>query len=109
MIDKRLRSEIAQCELSTSVAGSLHFDSSITRFIKSGSPCRLHCLRRSYKLLRGYPPSPQMAKLTSPSQNGEGFFLLFYLLSYKKIVFYFLVKVDGQKSHVNMDKCPVNL
>ena len=58
MIDKRLRSEITQCELSYSSAGPLHFDSSIIRYIKSGSPCSLHCLGRSYKLRRGYPPSP---------------------------------------------------
>ena len=41
MIDKRLRCEIAQSELIISVAELLNFDSSITRFIKSGSMCSL--------------------------------------------------------------------
>jgi hypothetical protein len=50
-----------------------------------------------------------MVKLTSPSQNGEGFFLLFYLLSFKKIVFYFLVKVDGHVSRASRDKYPEQL
>ena len=54
----------------------------------------------------GAPPSPLLVNLTSPSPHGEGFFLLFYLLSFKKIVFYFLVKVDGQMSRVNRDKYP---
>jgi len=36
-----------------------------------------------------------MVKMTSPSQDGEGFFLLFYLLLFNKIEFYFFVKVDG--------------
>ena len=44
MIDKRLRSEIAQSELIISVAELLNFDSSITRFIKSGSRCSLGCM-----------------------------------------------------------------
>jgi hypothetical protein len=41
MIDKRLRNEIAQCKLMISAAEPLHFNSSITRFIKSGSMCIL--------------------------------------------------------------------
>jgi len=44
MIDKRLRCEIAQSELIISVAELLNFDSSITRFIKSGSRCSLGCM-----------------------------------------------------------------
>ena len=44
MIDKRLRIEIAQSELIISVAELLNFDSSITRFIKSGSRCSLGCM-----------------------------------------------------------------
>ena len=43
MIDKRLRNENAQRKLIISVAEPLHFDSSITRFIKSGSKCSLRC------------------------------------------------------------------
>jgi hypothetical protein len=78
MIDKRLRSEIVQRKLIISAEEPLHFESSITRFIKSGSMCSLHCLGGTYKLLRGYPPSPQLVNLTSPSPIGEGFFLLFY-------------------------------
>jgi len=62
MIDKRLRNEIAQCKLMISDAESLHFYRSITRFIKSGSRCSLGCMGRSYKLLRGYPPSPLSVK-----------------------------------------------
>ena len=58
MIDKRLRSEITQCELSYSSAGPLHFDSSIIRYIKSGSKCNFRCPGGTYRLLRGYPPSP---------------------------------------------------
>jgi hypothetical protein len=79
----------------------MHFDNITIGFIKSG-------IGGTYKLLRGYPPSPQLVTLISPSQNGEGFFLLFYLLSFKKIVFYFLVKVDGHVSHASRDKCPVH-
>ena len=74
MIDKRLRNEIAQCKLMISDAESLHFYRSITRFIKSGSKCNFRCLGGTYKLLRGYPPSPQLVILTSPSPNGEGFY-----------------------------------
>jgi hypothetical protein len=44
MIDKRLRSEIAQRKLIISAAEPLHFDSSTTRFITSGSRCSIHCL-----------------------------------------------------------------
>jgi hypothetical protein len=58
---------------------------------------------------RGFESHPLRSLNTDPSPNGEGFFLLFYLLSFKKIVFYFLVKVDGQMSRVNRDKCPVHL
>jgi hypothetical protein len=43
MIDKRLRCEIAQSELIISVVELLNFDSSITRFIKSGSKCNFRC------------------------------------------------------------------
>jgi hypothetical protein len=41
MIDKRLRSEIAQCKLIISAADHLHFDSRTTKTIKSGSKCSL--------------------------------------------------------------------
>jgi hypothetical protein len=78
MIDKRLRSEIAQCKLIISAKEPLHFNSSITRFIKFSSKCSLGCSGGTYKLLRGYPPSPQVVNLTSPSLYGEGFFFLFY-------------------------------
>ena len=43
MIDKRLRNEIAQCKLIISATEPLHFNSSITRFIKFGSMCSLGC------------------------------------------------------------------
>ena len=105
---KLLSSEIAPRKLIISVAEPLHFDSCITRFIKSGSNVQLRLPWGTYKLLRGYPPSPLLVTLISPSQNGEGFFLLFYLLSFKKIVFYFLVKVDGHVSRASRDKCPVH-
>ncbi len=32
----------------------------------------------------------------------------YFLLLFKKIVFLFLTKVDGQVSRVNRDKCPVH-
>ena len=80
----------------------LHFDNIIIRFIKSG-------IGGTYKPLRRHPPSPQLVNLTSPFPNGEGFFLLFYLLSFKKIVCQFLMKVDGYMSRVNRDKCPEQL
>ena len=44
MIDKLVKSEIAQCEQSTLVARSLHFDICTTRLIKSGSKSSLGCL-----------------------------------------------------------------
>jgi hypothetical protein len=44
MIDKQLRCGIALSELIISVAELLNFDSSITRFIKSGSRCSLGCM-----------------------------------------------------------------
>ena len=44
MMDKRLRSEIAHRELIISTAELLHFDSSITRFIMSGSKWRIVAL-----------------------------------------------------------------
>jgi hypothetical protein len=56
----------------------LHFDKFNPRNIKFGNKCSLGCLRGTYKLLRGYPPSPQTVNLTSPSPHGEGFFFLFY-------------------------------
>ncbi len=59
MIDKLIKSEIAQCELSNSEAELLHFDSCSTIIFKSGSRCSQRCPGGSYKLLRGYPPSPQ--------------------------------------------------
>jgi hypothetical protein len=62
MIDKGLRNEIAQCKLMISDAESLHFYRSITRFIKYGSKCNFRCSGGSYKLLRGYPPSPLLGK-----------------------------------------------
>jgi hypothetical protein len=46
---------------------------------------------------------------TGPSPNGEGLFFLFYLLLFKKIVFQFLIKVDGQVPLKIGDKCPVRL
>jgi hypothetical protein len=55
MIDKQLRSGIAQRKLIISATDPLHLDRSTTRMIKSGSNCSLHCLEGSYKLLRGYP------------------------------------------------------
>ena len=55
MIDKLLRIKIAHRKLLISAAERLHFDSSITRVIKSGSKCSICCLGGSYKLLRGYP------------------------------------------------------
>lgn len=51
MIGKLVKNEIAQRELSNSAARSLHFESFITRFIKSGRG-------GTDKLLRGYPPFP---------------------------------------------------
>jgi hypothetical protein len=87
MIDKRLRSENAQRKLIISAAEPLNFYNPMTRFIKAGSMFSLRCLRGSYKLLRGTPPSPQLVILTSPSPNGEGFFLFFYLLSLKRLYF----------------------
>jgi hypothetical protein len=44
MIGKLVKSEIAQRELINTVAESLHFYRSITRFIKSGSKCNFRCL-----------------------------------------------------------------
>ena len=41
MIDKRLRSEIAQCELNDFTEWPLHFDICTTRYFKSGSKCSL--------------------------------------------------------------------
>jgi hypothetical protein len=64
MIDKQFSSEIAQRQLSD-LSHSLHLYRSITRFIMSGSMCSLHCLGGSYKLLRGYPPSPLTSALRS--------------------------------------------
>jgi hypothetical protein len=71
------------------------------------------CTRRGYagsnpipSLRWGTGSSPQVVNLTCPSPNGEGFFLLFDLLLFKKIVFYFLVIVDGHMSRENRDKCP---
>jgi hypothetical protein len=73
MVDKLIKSEIAQCELSNSDAELLHFDSCSTIVFKSGSRCSLRCPEGSYKLLKGYPPSPQVVNLISPSPRGEGF------------------------------------
>ncbi len=43
MIDKQLRSGIAQRKLIISAAELLYFYSSTNRFIKSGSKCSLGC------------------------------------------------------------------
>ena len=64
MIDKRLRSENAQRKLIISAVKPLYFDNPITRFIKSGSKCSFRCLGGTYKLLRGYPPSPLVSLAT---------------------------------------------
>jgi len=58
MIDKQSRSKIAQRRLIISAAEPLHFDKFNPRNIKLGNKCSLGCLG-TYKLLRGYPPSPQ--------------------------------------------------
>ena len=55
MVGKLVRSEIAQRKLIILAVEALHFESSITRFIKSGSKCSLGCPGGTYKLLRGYP------------------------------------------------------
>ena len=75
MMGKLLSSEIAQRKLINSAADNLHFYRSITRFINSGSMCTLGCLG-TYKLLRGYPPSPLLVNVTSPSPIGEGFLFI---------------------------------
>jgi len=62
MIDKLLRIKIAHRKLLISAAERLHFDSSITRVIKSGSKCSICCLGGSYKLLRGYLCTPRWSK-----------------------------------------------
>jgi hypothetical protein len=64
MMDKRLKSEIAQRELSdlgrgNHAADPSHFDSRTTRMIKSGSKCRVRCLGESYNLRRGWVSSPR--------------------------------------------------
>jgi hypothetical protein len=69
MIDKVVKSEIAQRKLIISAAVPLHFDSSITRFIKSGSKCSLGCAGETYKLLRGYPCTPRWSKFVRESQS----------------------------------------
>jgi len=109
MIYKQLSGEIVQRKLVISAAESLHFYSSITRFIKFGSRCSLGCMGRSYKLLRGYPPSPQVRKFNLPFSRWRGVLLFFYLQLFKTILFHFLMKVDGQVSRVNRDKYPVLL
>ena len=43
MIDKQFKSENAQRILIISAAKPLHFDSSSTRLIKSGSKCNFRC------------------------------------------------------------------
>ena len=63
MIDKQFKSENAQRKLIISAVKPLHFYRSITRFIKSGSKCNFRCPGGTYKLLRGYPPSPLLGKL----------------------------------------------
>jgi hypothetical protein len=73
MIGKRLRSETAPRKRSNLTERPLYFYSSITRFIKPDSKCSLGWHGGSYKLLRGYPPSPQLVYLTCPSPYGEGF------------------------------------
>jgi hypothetical protein len=77
MIDKGLRNEIAQCKLMISDAESLHFYRSITRFIKYGSKCNFRCSGGSYKLLRGYPPSPFLGNYHPSKWRGVLFFILF--------------------------------
>ena len=105
MIDKQLRCEIAQSELIISVAKLLNFDSSITRFIKSGSRCSLSCIGGTYKLLRGYPPSPP-GTLTRRHVRTFKRYLYHPPLIVKSIVFHILTKVDGHVSRVDRDKCP---
>jgi hypothetical protein len=47
-------------------------------------------------------------KFNLPFSKWREVFLIFYLLSFKKIVLYYLVKVDGQMSRSSRDKCPVH-
>jgi hypothetical protein len=74
MIDKRLRSEIAQRKRIISAEEALNFDNPMTRFIKAGSMYILGCLGGTYKLLRGYPPSPQL--VNKPFSIWRGVFLI---------------------------------
>jgi hypothetical protein len=59
MMGKLLSSEIAPRKLIISAAEHLHFYSTINSFVKSGSKDSIRCIGGTYKLLRGYPPSPQ--------------------------------------------------
>ena len=74
MIDRQFKGEIAQRKLSNLAVRPLHFDRFTTRIIKSGSPCSLHCLGGTYKLLRGYPPSPQLEN--KPFSKWRGVFII---------------------------------
>jgi hypothetical protein len=67
--------------------------------------------RKAHLTLRSAERAPTLSadrNLNRPFSDWRGVFLLFYLLSFKKIVYYFLVKVDGHVSRVERDKCPVH-
>ena len=106
MMDRRVKVRSASVDWAISATDPLHLYRSTTRFIKSGSKCNFRC---PGDLISCWEDTHPLRSLkTGPSPYGEGFFFLFYLLSFKKIVFHFLTKVDGHVSRVNRDKYPVH-
>ena len=83
MIDNRFKFEIARHKLINSAAETLNLDRAITRFIKSGSKCSFRCLGGTYKLLRGYPPSPPLGKFDKPFSRWRGVLFFILVLSLK--------------------------
>jgi hypothetical protein len=67
--------------------------------------------RIAHQTLRSAERGPTLSaacNLYLPFSIWREVFFLFYLLSFKTILFYFQMKVDGHVSRVNRDKCPVH-
>ncbi len=100
MVDNLLKSEVDQQLLSDLVwkQHSRVKPSSLTYVIQQIES------RKAHKTLHSAERAPTLSadgKVDQPFSKWRGVFLIILLLSFKKIVFYFLVKVDGM--------CPVRV
>jgi hypothetical protein len=103
MVGKQVRSEATQ-QLLSDLVWKLH-----NRVIPRSFTSVFHQSdsRKDYKTLRSAERAPTLSaggKLNQPFSQWRWVFL--FILSFNKIVFHFLKKVDGHVSRASRDKCP---